>query len=205
MKDYPSIRSSVGQSFREFHGYIFDKLDGSNIRFEWSKKQGWYKFGSRTRLLDESDPHLGSAIPIFMETLSEPLAKIFTDARYERCMAFAEFWGAKSFAGLHESADPKFITLFDIAPYKKGILGPREFLKTYGHLEIAPFLGEMKWTRGFVDRVRAGEIEGITFEGVVGKTGEGHHLLMAKAKTQAWINAVRAKYSEADANRILNS
>lgn len=205
MKDYPSIRSSVGQSFREFYGYVFDKLDGSNVRFEWSKKQGFYKFGSRTRLLDESDPILGSAIPIFMEKYSEPLAKIFTDSRYDSCVAFGEFWGVNSFAGQHDPDDEKDVTLFDVAPYKKGIIGPKEFIKTYSHLDIAPLLGEFKWTRNFVARVRNGEIDGVTLEGVIGKTGEGHQLLMAKAKTQKWIDMVKARYTEAEASRILNS
>jgi hypothetical protein len=43
MKTYPSIsRDIVGQPI-----YAFDKLDGSNIRAEWSKKNGFHKFGSR--------------------------------------------------------------------------------------------------------------------------------------------------------------
>ena len=25
----------------------FDKIDGSNLRFEWSRKRGFYKFGTR--------------------------------------------------------------------------------------------------------------------------------------------------------------
>ena len=31
--------------------YVFDKLDGSNIRAEWNPKKGFYKFGSRSQLL----------------------------------------------------------------------------------------------------------------------------------------------------------
>lgn len=37
------------------HCIAFDKLDGSNLRFEWNKKQGWYKFGTRNRMFDRSD------------------------------------------------------------------------------------------------------------------------------------------------------
>lgn len=59
MKQYPSINSSNGQSFKEFVADVFDKLDGSNLRFEWSKKQGWYKFGTRHRLFDNTDPVFG--------------------------------------------------------------------------------------------------------------------------------------------------
>jgi hypothetical protein len=39
------------------HCLAFDKLDGSNMRFEWSPKRGWYKFGSRGQLID---PHRGA-------------------------------------------------------------------------------------------------------------------------------------------------
>ena len=55
-----------------------------------------------------------------------------------------------------------------------------------------------------VQRVREGELEGVTFEGVVGKAGEGHKLIMAKAKTQAWIDAVRSRCG-ATADQIIAS
>jgi len=48
MKAYPSITTKIDFSKRF---YLFDKLDGSNIRAEWSPKKGFYKFGSRTQLL----------------------------------------------------------------------------------------------------------------------------------------------------------
>ena len=185
---------------------IFDKLDGSNIRAEWSKKTGWYKFGTRTRLVDETDPMFGPAIPVFMNTLAEPLARIGTDKRWERMIIFGEFMGANSFAGVHDPADPKTITLFDVNPHKKGIIGPKEFLKTFeGIVPLPKFLGEMRWNRSFVEKVRNGEIDGITLEGVVGKAGEGHQLVMAKAKTQAWIDQVKAKFTAEQAEKIINS
>ncbi len=40
MKSYPSILGSTGQNFTEFDSFVFDKADGSNLRFEFSKKQG---------------------------------------------------------------------------------------------------------------------------------------------------------------------
>ncbi len=44
MKEYPTIPQSIGTAFRELPNvYVFDKLDGSNLRFEWSKKKSWYK------------------------------------------------------------------------------------------------------------------------------------------------------------------
>jgi hypothetical protein len=47
-------------------------------------------------------------------------------------------------------------------------------------------------------------VEGISFEGVVGKSGERHKLIMRKAKTQAWVDAVLARYGE-EGKRIIES
>lgn len=217
MKEYPSIAQSIGTAFRELpNAYVFDKLDGSNLRFEWSKKKGWYKFGTRTRLFDQNDWQFGRAIPMFQRTLAEDLAKIFVSQRWEQCIVFAEHWGPSSFAGCHHEPitndpldpdDAMRVDLIDVAPYKQGILGPAEFVRLFSHLPSASFLGRFNWTRGFVERVFNGEIAGVTFEGVVGKTGHGktHDLVMAKAKTKAWLDKVKARYAPEEAERIARS
>ena len=121
---------------------------------------------------------------------------------------FAEFWGPNSFAGQHVADDPKRLILFDICPDKKGIAGPGTFLKLCGHLPIPAYFGEVNWTRAFVESVRNGTWEhskDLMFEGVVGKGGEGHKLVMAKVKTQAWINAVYKRYGLDEGKRIVES
>jgi hypothetical protein len=55
---------SIPREFSEFEAYVFDKLDGSNLRFEWKRKGGWYKYGTRHRLFDATDPGFGSAIEL---------------------------------------------------------------------------------------------------------------------------------------------
>lgn len=219
MKDYPTIPQSIGTDFREIpNAYVFDKLDGSNLRFEWSKKRGWYKFGTRRRLFDETDWQFGRALPQFRKTLAEPLEKIFRDRRWESCIVFCEHWGPNSFAGNHHSPGPSpqkpldpdesmRNDLIDVAPHKQGILGPAEFLKLFGDLPSAKFLGRFNWTRGFVERVWNEEIEGITFEGVVGKSGDGksHDRVCAKAKTKRWIDAVKDKHAPDEAEKIIRS
>jgi hypothetical protein len=217
MKEYPSVPQSIGTAFRELpNAYVFDKLDGSNLRFEWSKKKGWHKFGTRTRLFDQTDWQFGRAIPLFQKTLAEPLAKIFAKERWDQCIVFAESWGPSSFAGIHHAPvtnaplDPDEalrLDLIDVAPYKQGILGPAEFVKLFSDLPSAKLLGRFNWTRGFVERVWNGEIEGVTCEGVVGKTGHGktHDLVMAKAKTKVWIDKVKARYAPEEAEKIVRS
>lgn len=205
VKLYPSIPRSTGQTFREFDAYVFDKVDGSNLRVEWTRKRGWFKFGTRQRLFDETDEVFGGAIALFRETLAQGIEKVARDERWDMVTVFMEFWGEKSFAGEHETCDPKRLTLFDVNPYKKGILGPKEFLDLFGHLPIPRFLGRMRWTRGFVERVRLGQVEGVTFEGVVGKAGKGHDLVMSKAKTQAWIDKVMEKFGIENGRKIVDS
>ena len=73
MKSYPSVASSRGSQFRAFKAHVFDKIDGSNLRFEWSPKRGWYKFGTRKRLFDETDEVFGPAVRLWKETFAEPL------------------------------------------------------------------------------------------------------------------------------------
>jgi len=205
MKPYPSILQSTGQKFREFDAYVFDKLDGSNLRFEWSRKRGFYKHGTRNRLFDHTDDQFGDAVELFHKTLAEPLGKVAKKEGWDGLTVFCEYWGPGSFAGEHIPGEPKKLTLFDANPYKKGILGPKAFLDLFGHLELPRFLGKLRWTRGFVDRVRKGEVEGITFEGVVGKGGDRHDLVMAKAKTQAWIDKVLVKYGILEGQKIVES
>jgi hypothetical protein len=217
MKAYPSISRATGMTFQEIpNAYVFDKLDGSNLRFEWTRKRKqWMKFGTRTRLFDASDWQFGRAIKIFAETLADPVAKIATDQRWESVIVFAEHWGPNSFAGCHHDAqnqpldpdDQMRVDLIDVAPHKQGLLGPAEYLKLFEGLPIAKFLGRLNWTRGFVERVWSGDVEGITLEGVVGKAGHGktHDLVMAKAKTKAWVDRVKARYAPDEAEKLISS
>jgi hypothetical protein len=214
-KEYPSISRSGGQSFQEIPAaYVFDKLDGRNVSVTWHRKQGWQHFYTRNnRIFDVLDKDFGEAIPLFNATFKEPLSKIFHDARYEGVTTYFELYQQPdtslphgSLAGVFELGVPKKLALIDVAPYKQCILGPREFIDTFATkagLPCASFLGQTNWTRGFVESVREGRVA-VSFEGVVGKSGERHKLVMAKAKTQAWIDAVLSRYG-ADGQKIVES
>lgn len=208
MKSYPSIPRSRGQSFREIRSAtIFDKIDGSTIRAEWSSKRGisWSKFGTRDRLVDASDPVFGVTEEIFRRDWEEALSRIASDNGWDRGVCFFELYGPSSFAGRHDEKEAKRLILIDVAPHKKGILGPRDFLDIFGGLDIPSVVDVRNWTRDYVERVWRGEIDGVTFEGVVAKGGEGHRLVMAKAKTEAWVLKVKELFSPEEAERIINS
>jgi len=206
MKPYPSIPRATGQGFQEIqNAYIFDKLDGRNIRVEWTKKGGYHKWGTRHRLFDHTDAEFAPAMPLFYKVYGEAFLKVATDARWEGATAFLELWQPDSLGGVWVPEQPFTLTLFDVAPYKACQMGPKEFLKTFKDVPTAGFLGQVNWTRGFVEQVRAGQVEGVTFEGVVAKAGEKHKLVMAKAKQQKWVDAVLARYGEAAGKKLVES
>lgn len=205
MKSYRSIAQNKGEPGREFTAHVFDKLDGTNLHFEWSRKNGWRRFGTRARLLDKTHPIFGKAMDLFRSTLGEDIAKIATAQGWQELVAFAEFWGDNSFAGRHNPDDTKRLTLFDVAPYKQGILGPEDFLRLFGHLAIPKYLGIHTWNAAFVQDVYEGKLSGVTFEGVVGKAGKSHQLVMAKVKTRAWVEKVQAFLSPEEAQQLIDS
>ena len=61
------------------------------------------------------------------------------------------------------------------------------------------------WNDELVARVRRGELPGVTFEGIVGKAGDGHSLVMAKAKTEAWVRRILERYGEDEGRKIVDS
>lgn len=190
MKTYPSIDREV----RNTPIYAFDKLDGNNIRAEWSRKKGFWKFGSRKRLLDESDELIGEAQQLVLDKYEENLSRIFRDQRWQKAIAFFELHGPRSFIGQHHPEDQKTVTLFDVAGDKKGLLEPRTFLRTFDKVETAPLLYQGNANSLFVAEVEEGRLEGMTFEGVVckGKYVSPGRPLMFKVKNRAWIEKVRA-------------
>ena len=186
MKDYPSIPGSNEAPIGE-HCIAFYKYDGSNLRWEWTKKKGWHKFGTRNHLFDKTDPDFGQAIPIFLETIAPWIDDIIKQEfrGIESVIAFTEFFGPSSFAGQHIQDEPKELRLFDIDPFKRCFVGPRDFVKLFGHL---PFAAQVIYdgvlTEQFISDVRAGKYPVV--EGVVCKGGNKHNLWRVKVKTDAY-------------------
>jgi len=193
MEQYPSLDKLI----RNTHIYAYDKLDGSNIRAEWTRKTGFTKFGSRTQLMDETKPILGEAIPLFNEKYAEALNQIFIKQRLQKATAFFEFYGPNSFAGFHEQ-EQHDVTLFDVHVYKKGLMSPQEFNQTFKHIETASLLYQGKPTLEFLEAVKEGSLEGMTFEGVVCKAGydKRNRLASFKVKNQAWLDKLKHKFKD---------
>lgn len=187
MKSYPSIPYATPEDFG-FECTAFYKYDGSNLRFEYSKKRGWWKFGTRNRLFDKTDPDFGSAIDLFLNNHAEGVEKVLKDNKEyknsDAVIVFAEFFGAKSFSGQHVADDPKELVIFDINIHKKGLVSPRDFVNNFGHLKIAETVYRGPLTQDFLDAIWRGEYPVV--EGVIIKWGSGHKLSMRKMKTEAY-------------------
>src|SRR5579885_1192861 len=191
MKYYPSITKEVRQ---DIYIYAFDKLDGSNIRAEWNKKRGLYKFGTRNQLIDEKTMPFGRAIPLLQEKYSEDLGMVFHEQGWKDAICFFEYWGPSSFAGNHNFEEKMDITLFDVNPYKEGIMPPTEFIKLFGHLDIPRVCYEGHVTTDLFDKVKQSTLPGMTFEGVVCKGANDKSTkmpIMFKIKSHAWLNRLR--------------
>ena len=182
MKSYPSITKNVIDS----SVYLWDKLDGSNIRAEYTPKNGFYKFGSRHVLIDEKTPVFGESIELIKQV--EPLlVEIFKEQHYSNVVAFFEFFGENSFAGLHQK-EPHQIKLIDINVSKIGILDTREFNKLFKYTGLLPKLLHVgKVNETIINAVKESKLEGMTFEGVVAKSNEG----MFKIKSNAWLDKLK--------------
>ena len=190
MKDYHSI-SRVPRYGVPI--YAFDKLDGSLVRAEWSRKNGFYKFGRRNGLLDDSNPFLVQAKDLILTKYGEELPRKFHDERWQGATAFFELWGPHSFAGNHDATEKQTVTLFDVSYDKRGLLEPRAFLKLFDGIDHATLLYSGNFTHPLEEEIRNGTLEGMTFEGIVAK---GSYVspgvpLMFKCKSQAWLDKLR--------------
>lgn len=186
---YPSITKEIVKS----PVYAFDKLDGSNIRVEWSRKNGFAKYGTRTRLLDKNETPLGEAVSIFEEEFASPLTPVLKSLRVERVTLFLEFYGQNSFAGYHED-EKHFLSLFDASLFKKGFMLPKQFMSTFVDVvPTAPLLCHGNANAEFVEDVKAGTLEGMTFEGVVCESQElvRNRQVKFKVKNQAWLDKLK--------------
>jgi hypothetical protein len=191
MKSYPSIPKDINT---DHNIYAFDKLDGSNIRAEWSPKRGFYKFGTKTQMLGEDHPIFGEAIGLIQQKYATELAAIFQQQKYENAVCFFEFLSPGSFAGYHPLGETRDVVILDVSPHKKGILPPQEFLRLFGHLHIPKLLYYGKANEPFVESVRNSTLEGMTFEGVICKAaGTKKHPMpiMFKVKSRAWLSKLK--------------
>lgn len=196
MKQYESI--DYYTKFLGFQIIAFDKLDGSNLRFEYSQKNGFYKFGTRKIMIDETS-EFGIGIKLFLDKYSEELTKVFKSKSYRDTQVFtcfAELIGTKSSFGQHDFENDTFdIVLFDIDQHKKGLIPPKQFIKDFGHLHIPRVIYEGNLNKTFVDDVKQNKFdlsEGVICKGQI-PNKKNNNLVYCKIKTNDWFSRLGDK------------
>ena len=198
MKQYPSIEhwseDLLGRKI-----FAFDKLDGSNLRFEWSRKRGWYKFGTRGQMIDERHEQFGKAIPTFLDKYGDALPRVFLDNQHYKnvrnFVVFCEYLGANSFAGRHAEGDIMDTILFDVNPITKGFVAPKEFIRDFGHLHTPGLIYSGVLTMDFINDVKNGKYpltEGVLVKGADKKT----QVWMIKIKTLQWLEKLKEVHGQ---------
>ena len=177
----------------------FDKIDGSNLRFEYSQKRGFYKFGTRNMMIDKTNDPFGFAIDIFLNKYSENITKIFKGKNYRNTLAFvcyAELICESSEFGQHDFKNGKFdLVLFDVEQYKTGLIAPRQFVKDFGDVGVPKIIYEGNLNREFVASVKGNEYglsEGVVCKGSIPNRKE-NNLYYCKIKTNDWFDRLRNK------------
>jgi len=200
MKSYDKIEYWNKGPFGE-ECVSFLKEDGSNMRFEWGHKRGFYKFGTRSVMIDKSDKQFGSGIDIFLNKYSDDLDKIFRNKykKVESFVVFGEFVGENSFAGQHVDTDIKDVIMFDINQYKRGIISPFEFVENFGHLHIPNIVYQGEYTYELIHNVKSNKYnlsEGVIVKGQNKTKNGGDEVWMVKIKTNDWLKKVKEKFGD---------
>ena len=197
MKSYPSVNKVV----QRIPVWVFDKLDGSNIRVEWTRKNGLNKFGSRNQLIDGTS-FLGEAISLIKEH-EQVLDNIFRKkCHFNKVTCFFEFFGENSFAGNHYE-EPHKAVLLDVFVYKNGIIQANNFVKLFSkHLPTPKLLHHGYVGKEFIEQVKQNTLEGMTFEGVICKGQIKRNMgfpPMFKVKSTGWLDKLH-NYCEDDSS-----
>lgn len=176
----------------------FDKLDGSNLRFEYSRKRGFYKFGTRNCMIDASHEQFGAAVGVFLEKYADGVAAVMGSKAYRdalSCVCFAEWVGARSAFGQHVPGDSMDAVLFDVSVHKRGLVHPRTFVDDFGHLGVPRVVYDGPLSEHLVTRVKVNEFglsEGVICKGVVSTRKDRRALYYCKIKTNEWFARLRS-------------
>lgn len=181
--------------------FAFDKIDGSNLRFEYSPKRGFYKFGTRQMMIDNSHEEFGFAVTLFTEKYSNALTKIFKSKEYRNELSitcYAELIGEQSEFGQHKYRDDKFdIILFDVE-LKNGFIPPKRFYKEFKEVGIPKLVYQGNLNHEFVDSVKRNEYdlkEGVVCKGVIPNKKE-NNIFYCKIKTDDWFKKLQEKHPD---------
>lgn len=209
--NYKVDPSLIGQQV-----YAFKKYDGQNFVVKYSVKRAEFQlFGSRTQLIDESDPMFGKAIVLFKTVIANELAaKVKKEVKKKNSVFentneiefYFEYVGEHSFCGSHDANDEIQLVLIDIFINKKGYIEPKKFCEfTEGMtIPVAELIYKGKLTKDFIHSIENNDWTApnpefpTVKEGVVCKktTRDGTWLKKTKVKTFWWLNKLKERYPD---------
>lgn len=191
MKSYPTIPYGTTTDNTTFYG--FDKIDGSCIRAEWSKQKGFYKFGTRKHLITSEDGFLCEAPQLILDRYGDSMPKRFQEIKCDRAVAFFEFVGPKSFAGMHFEEKHE-VVLIDVSRDRIGFPTGQDFYGCYQDLGIPSLLHVGPVDEEVIESIRSSNLQGMTFEGVVFRGHVDKKKPMPvyfKQKSRAWLDKLK--------------
>lgn len=203
MKEYPSIEALPGPIAGNY--YVFDKLDGSNIRAEMSKKLVFNKFGKRHGLLDDSYPILRRSEELINDKYTDMIAMLMKKNKWENVTCFFEFLGPSSFAGWHNPDEQQDVILLDIWIHKRGFIEPKELVKVIGEEFLPRLLSVGNVTKPIIEQVSNGTLPGMSFEGIVVKGPYNKKTGMLdsyKWKNIAWLKKLKEKVTPEEYEKL---
>jgi hypothetical protein len=200
---YPKIPNTLDCPLKNC--IAFSKEDGTNIHFVLHPKSGWIEFGTRRdrfpfnndgiNQFEQAHPELTGIENIWDQEaklefflLDHP---IYSAA--QEIIVFAEYVGAKSFAGAHQPGDSMRLVIFDVQVDGK-MLSPEEFIEEFEQFNIAKVLFKGKFTGQLFMDVRKGKYD--VKEGVVVKGMVGDQVYMCKIKTEAYLKKIKESFSD---------
>lgn len=185
----------------------FEKYDGTNMHWCWSKDNGWYAFGTRrtqftfnkTGIAEFTQTHseLANAPQVFNDKLRDKLTTYLATHdtyHYYKIIIFTEFYGPNSFAGTHSEEDARNDTqdliIIDVSAAGQ-IIGPSMLIEDFEAFRVADVVYAGKYSGQFTEDVRKGKF-GVN-EGVVCKAMIDGQVVMTKIKTDDYLKRLRQR------------
>lgn len=189
MIEYPSISGHIIDT----HVRVYPKYDGVNVRAKWTRKEGFALFGTRTQLITAATPIYGASVALWKNKYEEAVTEALRRTSCRQAVLFGEFYGPTSFAGHINLEEELDVMLYDATLDNNGLLTQQEFGRLFRGVEIAPILYEGKPNEPLRLKVKAGELEGQTMEGVIckGALDNRGRPVMFKIKSDAWFEQLR--------------
>ena len=200
---YPKIPDTLDCPLKQC--VAFEKYDGTNIHFVLEPYAGWMDFGTRrdrfplnnggVNKFEQAHPEL-AGLDNFWDQDAKLEFFLMDHPKYSKAkeiIVFAEYFGAKSFAGSHQDDDAMKFVIIDVQVDGQ-ILPPEEFIEEFGQFNIARVIFKGKFTGQLFVDVRKGKYdvkEGVVVKGMVDKK-----VYMAKIKTDTYLQRLKTQFKE---------